>query len=410
MNIKYLSLLIAVALGAFTLNHYLEGGLHFSDLFTSKVRAEASESQNLSDSVPRSSAAPLSYDMQHSINQTRRNAIVTATELAQPSVVSISVSRAQIVRLRNPFFDDPFFDYFGTQYRRREVSSLGSGVILNNTGHIVTNSHVLGDGPAKDITKIVVNLSDGRQLEGKLIGRDPNNDLAVLQVKAENLPEARTGDASDNLIGEWVIAIGNPFGYLISDAKPTVTVGVISALNRSFQPSSGIHYHNMIQTDASINPGNSGGALVNADGNVIGINTFIFTGGGASQGSIGIGFAIPIQKAKLVVKELIKYGYIREFTTGIYTDPSLDEVIGNQSGIVISGLVPNSPGEKAGLKVGDVLVSVAGRMVANLQDVMEIFKLFQVGEAVELEFARNQQRKKTKIILEEKPRQSSREN
>ena len=189
------------------------------------------------------------------------------------------------------------------------------------------------------------------------------------------------------------MAIGNPYGYLIGDTKPTVTVGVISAVNRTFSSTSDIHYHNMIQTDASINPGNSGGALVNADGKVIGINTFIFTGGGQSQGSIGLGFAIPIQKARLVMDELIKYGRIREFTTGIYADPNMDEA---RPGVVIAGLDRGSP--------GDVIYEVAGKRINTLQEVQDVFKLFQVGESVEILYLRGTEKRKTSILLEEKPR------
>jgi serine protease Do len=246
-----------------------------------------------------------------------------------------------------------------------------------------------------------VTLPDGRQFPAKLVGADGANDLAVVKIKTPELPVASLQEKPDNLIGEWVVAIGNPYGYLIGDTKPTVTVGVISALNRTFSSTSDIHYHNMIQTDASINPGNSGGALVNADGQVIGINTFIFTGGGQSQGSIGLGFAIPILKAKLVMDELIKYGRIREFTTGVYADPNLDE---SRPGVAIAGLDRGSPGEKAGLKVGDVIYEVAGKRITTLQDIQDVFKLFQVGESVEILYLRGNEKRKTSILLEEKPR------
>ncbi len=329
----------------------------------------------------------------------RRTAVVVATEQAAPSVVSITVKRSAVVAYQNPFFQDPFFEFFGPQYRREESSSLGSGVIISKEGLIITNSHVVGEGQGGQLLSITVTLSDERQLPAKLIGVDPANDLAVIKIKAENLPVARMQDKADNMIGEWVVAIGNPYGYLIGDPKPTVTVGVISAVNRTFSSNSGIHYHNMIQTDASINPGNSGGALVNVEGNIIGINTFIFTGGGQSQGSIGLGFAIPIQKAKLVMNELVRYGYIREFTTGIYADPRLDE---GRPGATVAGLDKNSPGEKAGLKKGDIIYEVAGKRILNFQDIQDVFKLFQVGESVELLFIRDKDKKKTLMVLEEK--------
>jgi serine protease Do len=335
-------------------------------------------------------------------SEARRTAIVTATETAAPSVVSITVRRSAVVAYGNPFFQDPFFDFFGPQYRRKEMSSLGSGVIVSKDGYVITNSHVVGGGEeGGQLEGITATLPDGRQFPAKLIGVDGANDLAVVKIAAPELPVASLQEKPDNLIGEWVVAIGNPYGYLIGDTKPTVTVGVISALNRTFSSTSDIHYHNMIQTDASINPGNSGGALVNADGKVIGINTFIFTGGGQSQGSIGLGFAIPIQKAKLVMQELIKYGRIREFTTGIYADPNLDE---SRPGVAIAGLDRGSPGEKAGLKAGDVIYEVAGKRINNLQDIQDVFKLFQIGESVEILYQRGNEKRKTSILLEEKAR------
>jgi serine protease Do len=332
----------------------------------------------------------------------RRTAIVVATEKAAPSVVSITVRRSAVVAYGNPFFQDPFFEFFGPQYRRKEMSSLGSGVIVSKDGIVITNSHVVGvaSGDGGQLEAITVTLADGRQFPAKLVGADNANDLAVVKMLgAADLPVAQIQERADNMIGEWVVAIGNPYGYLIGDTKPTVTVGVISALNRTFSSASDIHYHNMIQTDASINPGNSGGALINADGKLIGINTFIFTGGGNSQGSIGLGFAIPVHKARLVMEELIKYGRIREFTTGIYADQNTDET---RPGVVVAALDPGSPGEKAGLRAGDLINEVAGKRIANLQDVQDVFKLFQVGESVEVRFLRGREQKRTSILLEEK--------
>jgi serine protease Do len=336
----------------------------------------------------------------------RRTAIVVATEKAAPSVVSVTVRRSAVVAYGNPFYQDPFFEFFGPQYRRKEMSSMGSGVIVSKEGFVITNSHVVGNngnpGENGDLEGITVTLSDGRQFPAKLIGADNANDLAIVKIQGgTDLPLAQIQEKADNMIGEWVVAIGNPYGYLIGDTKPTVTVGVISAMNRTFSSTSDIHYHNMIQTDASINPGNSGGALVNVDGKLIGINTFIFTGGGNSQGSIGLGFAIPIQKAKLVMDELIKYGRIREFTTGIYADPNMDQ---GRPGATVAGVDRGSPGEKAGLKTGDVIYEVAGKRINTLQDVQDVFKLFQVGESVEILYLRGQEKRKTLMLLEEKPK------
>jgi serine protease Do len=357
--------------------------------------AHAAPAAPVSTTPAATAASPSSTN---SVDASRRTAIVTAVEKAAPSVVSITVRRSAVVAYENPFFQDPFFDFYGPQYRRKDMSSLGSGVIISGSGDILTNSHVIGAGEGGELVDVTVTLADGRQFPAKVIGADPANDLAVLRIKAQNLPVAQLQEKADNLIGEWVIAIGNPYGYLIGDTKPTVTVGVISAVSRTFSSSSGIHYHNMIQTDASINPGNSGGALVNAEGKVIGINTFILTGGGQNQGSIGLGFAIPVQKARLVMEELIKYGYIREFTTGLYTDPAFE---GNVPGVMLAGVDPGSPGAKAGLRKGDVIASVAGKRIENFQDIQDVFKLFQVGEAVEIVYLRGTERLRTSLVLEE---------
>jgi serine protease Do len=344
-------------------------------------------------------------DQQEEIHDSRRNAIVRATESVSPAVVSITVTRARRVRRGNPFFDDPFFDFFffGESTPMREsLSSVGSGVLVNKKGYIVTNSHVIQNQPGETRLDIVVHLSDGREFKAKVVGIDDQNDIAVIKIKGKNLPVARLQKNSENLIGEWIVAIGNPFGYLMSDLKPTVTVGVISAVGRNFSPSSGIGYYNMIQTDASINPGNSGGALVNAHGEVIGINTFILTGQSSQSGSIGIGFAIPISKAMRVVNELITYGYIRQWTTGIYTKAYFQGTYRRINGILISAIQRGSPGDKAGLREGDVIYAVAGRDISNLHEFLEVLRRFQVGEAVEIKFRRGKKQLKTKMVLEEK--------
>ncbi len=338
------------------------------------------------------------------LEQSRRTAIVNAIEKASPAVVSITVTRARNLR-RNPFFDDPFFDLFLGQGRgrsRESVSSIGSGVIVNSQGYIVTNYHVMELNRGEAVVEIKVNLPDGRSFNGKIVGQDPDNDLAVIKIKGSKLPYARFQKNQDNLIGEWVVAIGNPFGFLMGDNQPTVTVGVISALNRNFSHSSGIGYHNMIQTDASINPGNSGGALVNVQGDVIGINTFIITGQqGGRSGSVGMGFAIPIQKAMRVVNELVKYGYIRQWTTGIYTNPYYSEYENALGGILVTDVERGSPGQKAGLQKGDVIFSVEDHPTSNIKDFLEILRKFQVGESVKIGYIRGKQKLYTKMVLEE---------
>lgn len=280
---------------------------------------------------------------------------------------------------------------------------MGSGFIIDKEGHILTNEHMV-----EDATQIVVNLPDGRQFPGKIQGSDPITDLAVLKIEAKDLPVAPLGDSDDMIIGEWAIAIGNPFGFLISDSKPTVTVGVISAVNRDFEPRGGHVYQGMIQTDAAINPGNSGGPLVNAVGEVIGINTFIFT---ESGGSLGIGFAIPINTAKKVIRELLRYGRVRQIWTGLRVQ-RVDRLIAQSlglpqaEGVIISHIDQRSPGEKAGLKVGDVITEVDGHLVRDEKEIREVFYTAQVGDEFKLNVWREgktlEKRLKVELMPEER--------
>ena len=226
-----------------------------------------------------------------SIGVSRQNAITHAVAEIAPAVVSVNVIKTQIVRGRIPsnfgFFG--FFDFFGPV--QRKVQSIGSGVIYDPQGYIITNAHVVNGA-----TEIKVVLPDQREFAAELIGIDAVHDIAKLRIKSNQLPHARLGNSNDLMVGEWSIALGNPYGYLMNDAKPSVTVGVISALGRNIsQDQGGSEYLNMIQTDTAINQGNSGGPLVNIHGEVIGINTFIFSETG---GSIGLGFAIPINTVK----------------------------------------------------------------------------------------------------------------
>ncbi len=221
----------------------------------------------------------------------RQNAITNAVAEIAPAVVSVNVIKTQVVRGRIPsnfgFFG--FFDFFGPV--QRQVQSIGSGVIYDPQGYIITNAHVVNGA-----TEIKVVLPDQREFEAELIGIDAVHDIAKLRIKSNQLPHARLGNSDTLMVGEWSIALGNPYGYLMNDAKPSVTVGVISALGRNIsQDQGGSEYLNMIQTDTAINQGNSGGPLVNIHGEVIGINTFIFSETG---GSIGLGFAIPINTVK----------------------------------------------------------------------------------------------------------------
>lgn len=226
---------------------------------------------------------------------TRENAITDAVSLVEPAVVSINVIKTEVVRA-NPF-GFGFFDFFGSMPMQRQVQSIGSGVIYDPEGYIITNAHVV-----QGATQIKVVLPDKREFDAGIIGMDSIHDIAKLKISGNKLPYAALGNSDDLIIGEWSIALGNPYGFLMNDSKPSVSVGVISALNRSFSPREDKHiYKGMIQTDAAVNPGNSGGPLVNINGEVIGINTFIFSENG---GNIGIGFAIPINTVKSILSKL----------------------------------------------------------------------------------------------------------
>jgi len=236
------------------------------------------------------------------VDISRHNAITNAVKLAEPAVVSVNVVKTQVIRGGSPFglF---FFDFFDYLPRQRQVQSIGSGVIFDHKGYIITNAHVV-----EEATQIKVILPDKREFDAELIGVDKSHDLAIIKISGNKLPFAKLGNSDDLIIGEWSIAVGNPYGFLMNDSKPSVSVGVISALNRNFAPREDRrNYTNMIQTDAAINPGNSGGPLVNIYGEVIGINTFIFSDKG---GSVGIGFAIPVNQVKDLISRAIDKGVL----------------------------------------------------------------------------------------------------
>jgi serine protease Do len=336
------------------------------------------------------------------VNATRENAIVEAARMVSPSVVGIVVTQVQLVR--RTYGSDEFFDFFfGPELmpRVKEVERMGSGFVFSKEGYILTNFHVV-----EGAQKLFVTFSDGKQLEGRIVGVDPQTDLAVIAVKGQGLSSARLGNSDTLLIGEWAIAIGNPFGFFINDAHPTVTVGVISAVDRNFAPSEGVYYQGMIQTDAAINQGNSGGPLVDANGEVIGINTFIFTGSDSYRGSIGIGFAIPIDRAKRVVKELLSFGKRRTIYTGISVQDlnrSIALALGydRSSGVVVSEIHKGSPGEAAGLKQGDIVLLMGSRRIQSSGDIDGFFLDYFVGDSVNIEYYRGGKRQHTRIVLKE---------
>lgn len=317
----------------------------------------------------------------------RNNAITNAVKKVEPAVVSVNVIKTRIVRRYANPFNDPFFGFFGYVPYKQQIKGIGSGVIINEKGYIVTNAHVV-----EGATQIKIILPDSRDFDAKMIGIDTVHDIAVLKIKGDNLPYAELGDSSDLIIGEWSIAVGNPYGFLIKDSKPTVTVGVISATGRDFAPKEdGKIYKNMIQTDTAINPGNSGGPLVNVLGQVIGINSFIFS---ESGGSIGLGFAIPINTVKKITKELIEYGKIREIHFG-FKIQNITPLIASyfhlksSQGVIVVQLEKGGPAQKAGLKRGDIIIKINDTKIKNSQDAEVAVSDVTVGDKINITAKRN---------------------
>ena len=313
-------------------------------------------------------------------------------ETVIPAVVNIA-TEGRIQLQQNPLFADPFFRRFFNmpdQPIERKTQSLGSGVIVDaKRGLVLTNNHVIANA-----VQITVTLHDGRHLDAEVVGTDPEADVAVIKIPAEKLTALPTADSDQLRVGDFVVAIGNPFGL-----GQTVTSGIVSALSRSGLGIEG--YEDFIQTDASINPGNSGGALVNLNGELIGINTAIFS---QSGGNIGIGFAIPINMALSIMEQLLETGEVQRGFLGVYAQdlsPDLAEAFGlpKQSGAVINKVLENSPAEKAGLKTGDIVIKIDGKPVRNSSDVKNQIGLRRVGEKIVFDILRNGDKHKIEVEI-----------
>ena len=328
----------------------------------------------------------------------RRTAIVVATERVRDAVVTVYV----VERIERQAFSW-FGDVVGTRQYERE--GLGSGVVVSEDGYILTNDHVVGRAD-----QIIVQMADGRKFEGVVVDTEPSRDLAVLKIDApSDLPVAELGDSSDILIGEWVIALGSPYGF--NDPQPSVSVGVVSAVGRSFVTTSAGEtrfFPSTIQTDAAVNPGNSGGPLVNALGQVIGINSFIVS---KSGGSDGIGFAIPVNQAKAALQQIREYGHIRRAWTGFEsrTNTTTDVLryrVAEKSGALVFDVSDRSPGAAAGLTPGSVIVEVSGVQISNQKDLEEVLVQAKIGDSLEIVYYSypDRDRKRARLTLEEDPR------
>ncbi len=398
----FLTLFIGIFLGGILINQAYKKDIYqtVKNYFSGGRPIQAE--QRIQKTEPVLEKVALNLPTQKTVDDSRQNAIVNATRLASPSVVSLSV--IQMRKINNPLsiFDDPFFSQFFFEFggAYEKVQSMGSGFIINENGYILTNDHVV-----ENASEIIVTLPDRRQFEGSLVGRQSAGDLAVVKIKGTHLPVTQMGN-SDNLVaGEWVIAIGNPFGHVLDDPQPTVTVGVVSALNRQVRGGNGRIYTEMIQTDAAINMGNSGGPLINSQGEVVGINTVILS---QSGGSIGLGFAIPINRAKRVIEDILNYGRIRGFWTGISIQ-NINYLIAQYLGLkesrgaIVVNIEPSSPGALAGLKIGDVLLKINSQTIENTQNVREAFANARVGDKIKMEYFRSNRVYQTQMVLLEDP-------
>ncbi|MBK8982773.1 MAG: trypsin-like peptidase domain-containing protein [Ignavibacteria bacterium] len=327
------------------------------------------------------------------ISQSRETAITRAVQKVSPAIVGINVEEVREVQDPFSMFDnDPFFrQFFGNrQPQKRVVRGLGSGFIISSDGYILTNDHVAGNA-----TKISVTMTNGETIDAKLIGSDKNSDVALLKIDKSNLPYTTLGNSDDVIIGEWVIALGNPFGLFDINDKPTVTVGVVSATDMKISASDANRvYKDMIQTDASINSGNSGGPLLNADGEVIGMNTIIYTGGQFSAGSIGVGFAISINRVKKLMEEIKANGKIdRSFNVG-FRIQAIDERIAkylsldSATGVVVTDVQKGGLADNAGLLPEDVIVEANGEKIKNDQDILFIVNDLKKGDNLKLKIIR----------------------
>lgn len=352
---------------------------------------QPAQSQQIPEGAPPPQRVEPRAAVADELYQSRQTAITRAVEHAAPAVVSINVIEVRQVRVRDPFAGDPFFEYFfgrrDGQVRQQQVQGVGSGFVVSPDGYIVTNDHVAGNA-----TRIMVSFPDGREMEGRLIGTDPENDVALVKVEPdEPLPYLAFSESEDVFVGEWAIALGNPFG-LFEAAEPTVTVGVISAVGRDFAPQEGRVFRDMIQTDAAINRGNSGGPLVNALGEVIGMNTFIFS---QSGGSVGLGFAVPAWRVRRIVEEIQTTGRVaRPDPPGLNVralnaraarmlDLSVDE------GLLVISVDPRSPAEAAGIRPYDVIVAVDGQRVPDSATASALLRSRRPGDTVVLNVIRD---------------------
>jgi len=336
---------------------------------------------------------------QAGITRSRQTAITRAVARASGAVVGINVLEMRQVRRWSPWGDDPFFrHFFGDQVYTQQVQELGSGFIISSDGYILTNEHVAGNA-----TQITVTMTSGEKYEAQLVGSDMLSDIALLKIEGKDFPFLPLGSSDDVIIGEWVIALGNPFGLFEVNDQPTVTVGVVSATAMNLRAQEGRVYRGMIQTDAAINSGNSGGPLINSLGEVIGVNAVIFT---PNQGNIGLGFAIPINRVKTILDALKRHGKVeREFWTGLSVqavDRRIARYFGMDQvqGVIVTRVVENSPAARGGFRVEDIILEARGERIDDEYTLIAILDEAQEGEEIPLTVVRSGKKVELKLRLE----------
>lgn len=335
------------------------------------------------------------------INESRSNAITRAVERASDSVVSIMATEQR--QTFDTLEEELLRHFFGEQ--QRDNTNVGSGFVISEDGLVVTNQHVVGNNSSE----IMIFTTDGESYQAELIGSDELTDIALLQIKSDDVFEfVEFSDSDEIMVGEWAIALGNPFG-LFDDGKPTVTVGVVSAINRDFQanPNQPRIYIDMIQTDAAINRGNSGGPLLNSEGKVIGINTFIYTGG-TSAGFVGLGFAIPSNRVDRIISQLMTSGVVLlDYDTGMEFTSMTEELVYRYHlpyvrGLLVTSVNKNGPAYECGIMPGDVIVSIGNERVISEMHAWALLRDYDEGDNMYIELIRDGDLYKTEMMLRQK--------
>jgi len=346
-----------------------------------------------------------------------RNVFINVADDVGQAVVAVSTERTQMVGMKMPRVPsrrfgrgsggqnslERFFEQFFSQMPEKEFkqSGLGTGFIIDKKGHVLTNYHVIHGAQ-----KINVTLPDGREFKATVRGTDPRRDIAVIKINAKNVPHARLGDSDRVQVGEWVMALGNPFGHILKSPKPTVTVGVVSALHRRIPvPDGQSGYFDMIQTDAAINPGNSGGPLCDLNSEVIGINVALFSTSGGYQ---GVGFAIPINSVKDILDDLIAgkeivYGWLGVSVQNITPEIARYFGLPDNKGALIAKTIPGSPAAKGDLKAGDIVKTYDGKDIVKVHDLLREIANTKVGRTVRMDIIRERAKKRVDIKIEKNP-------